>query len=88
MKKHAKNTGKLTTRNRLDTVGVAGSIPVEPTIFKIPDNVQTIEIPADFQIIPAVEWVNGLPRMFRVLSRKRQKKCDKSVSGVRSKKTA
>lgn len=88
MKKRAKNTGKMSGRKKLDTVGVAGSIPVEPTILQIPPHIQTIEIPADFTVIPAVEWNNGLPRFYRVLTRNYPKRRERGVNGSRSKKSA
>lgn len=87
MKKRAKNTGKMSGRKKLDTVGVAGSIPVEPTILKLPAKHKAFEIPEDFDVVPAIEWVRGRPRLYRILIRKGSKRGDFAVTSRRTKKT-
>lgn len=70
MKKRAKTKGVLRGRKRLDTVGVAGSIPVEPTIRQLKQTSQTIEIPDNYDVVPAVRWQGGYPEFYRVLIKK------------------
>lgn len=64
----------------LDTVGVAGSIPVEPTILKIPRDSQVLVIPDEYEVIPGVTYDGGRPRFFRCLVKKSPKTCEKLVN--------
>ncbi len=75
----------MLTSHRLDTVGVAGSIPVEPTILKLPNRSKTLEIPSEFDVVPAIDYRDGHFRLFRVLTPKPIKKCEKSVKPSRTK---
>lgn len=78
---------KKRVSNKLDTVGVRGSIPRSPTIYKLPPEAQIVEIPNEYEVVPAVSWDNGVPRLYRVLVRKPVNKCDFSVTSRRTSKS-
>lgn len=65
-----KSLGNRLGRRSFDTVGVAGSIPVEPTIRQLKQTSQTIEIPDNYDVVPAVRWQGGYPEFYRVLIKK------------------
>lgn len=77
MKKKAKIRGYLQGARQLDTVGVVGSIPISPTISKLKQKSQIIEIPQEYEVIPAIEWRGLTPRLFRVLIRKTRKRIER-----------
>jgi hypothetical protein len=84
----AKNRGNRSMRRKLDTVGVAGSIPVEPTISKKTEQPQVIEITDDLEVVPALDYRRGRFRLYRVLAPNSQKRCDFGVTSRRAKKLA
>lgn len=43
------------------------------------------EIPAGFSLIPAIEWVDGVPKIFRVLTENLDERREKSVKSRRVK---
>lgn len=55
---------------------------------RAPFNAQVVEIPNEYDVVPAVEWVNGRPRMFRVAIRKSLDSGDIPVTKRRASKTA
>ena len=71
---------------KLDTVGVAGSIPVEPTIFEQPFRLQVCEIPTKSRIVPSIEWSGGLPVLGAVFLPDSRRQCDFSVTFSQRKK--
>ena len=79
---------KLKVVRGLDTVGVAGSTPVEPTISKLKIKQDIVIIPEDFDIIPGVTWENGQPHFYRTLVRKGCLGFEKGLKKSRSKKGA
>lgn len=64
-----KMAANLTQQECLDTVGVVGSTPIARTISKMLDRHQTIEIPDDCVIVPAIEYIDGRARIYLTLSR-------------------
>jgi hypothetical protein len=46
------------------------------------------EIPEGFSLIPAIEWINGKPRIFRILCENENGRREKSVTLRRAKKGA
>ena len=71
---------------KLDTVGVAGSIPVEPTIFEQPFRLQVCEIPTKSRIVPSIEWSGGLPRFSAIVVLNPPKRREKSVKSTERRK--
>lgn len=69
-------------------VGVIGSIPFASTTLKIPKHIQLIELPMDWQVIPAIRWENNIPRIYQVLRKTTPKRCENDVNGKRRKKSA
>lgn len=67
---------------------VGGSIPSLGTILNIPDHVESLEIHGDWDVIPALSYVNGKPYHYRVLRKNLNKRCDKGVTSKRRRKSA
>jgi hypothetical protein len=67
---------------------VGSSILSLGTILNIPENVETLEIHGDWEVIPAVSWINGRPYHYRVLRKNLPKRCDKGVTSKRRRKSA
>lgn len=84
MSKQMRSRKNSVRRRKLDTVGVVGSIPIAPTISVRRRNHQVIEIPSQFEVVPAVVYRNGRFRLFRALTKSSKKKCEKSVTSRRS----
>lgn len=78
---------KMAVGYRLDTVGVAGSIPVEPTILKLKPTHDIIEIPENYELVPTLTYVKGKARMSRVLIKTNSKSVDKVLTFSPSKKS-
>lgn len=83
-----KSLGNRLGRRSFDTVGVAGSIPVEPTIFNSKSESQVIVIPDNYDVIPAVEYIRGRPHFFRCLVKKKDQKRERGVKPARQAKKA
>ena len=67
----------------LDTVGVAGSTPVEPTIFLQAKPALIREIKRHFQVVPAVDWTSGVPSFSLCLVQKSISGSEKAVKRPR-----
>ena len=67
----------------LDTVGVAGSTPVEPTIFLQANPALIREIKRHFQVVPAVDWTDGHPAFSLFLVKKTPSGSEKAVKRPR-----
>ena len=84
--KRQRNQVVKNSNRKLDTVGVAGSIPVEPTILKQPFALQVYEIPTDCRIVPSIEWSGGLPRFSAIVVLNPPKRREKSVKSTERRK--
>jgi len=80
-----KTQKKIEGNNRLAMAKVEGSSPLSRSILKFNSRNQLIEIPRGYRLIPAVEWHDGKPEMFRVLVPDSGKECEKSVKSRRAK---
>lgn len=69
-------------------VGVWDSSSHVSTILSIPKNVEIIEIPSEWQVIPAIRWENNTPHIYQVLRKTTPKRCENDVNGKRRKKSA
>jgi hypothetical protein len=50
----------------------------------IPKTIETLELRGSWAVIPAVEWVKGVPHHYRILRRKVDKRSEKGVNGKRA----
>lgn len=79
---------KAGRQNQNGIVGVNGSIPLASTKLKIPKNIKLIEIPSDWEVIPAIRWENGSPYLYQVLRKSDAKRFENDLNGKRRKKAA
>lgn len=59
-----------------------------PPLLSIPKDINLVEIPADWELLPAARMTEKGPSLFRVLIRKSKKKFEQGLNGKRSKKSA
>lgn len=83
-----KRKDKRRTKPNLDMVGVAGSTPVGPTNLAELTQSQIVEIPNDYEIVPASRWVDGRLERYRVAIKKSSVSGDFPVTKKSRKKSA
>lgn len=87
---------KKMLRNQIDTslnnnngiVGVIGSIPFASTTFTVPDHVHIIELPGNWQLVPAIEWEKTGGSIRQVLCKIQSKRFENGLNGKRRRKSA
>jgi hypothetical protein len=88
MKKVSKNKRDARGQRSPEKACVGGSIPSLGTIFKIPRTLQLLEIPSGWEVVPAVRWVRGVPKHYRVLQRIPRKRWGRGGDSIRRSRSA
>jgi hypothetical protein len=80
------NKNKALTRGKRspEKACVGSSILSLGTTLNIPENIEELEIHGDWNMVPAVRWVDGVPYHYRVLRKNLEKRCDKGVTRKRA----
>lgn len=59
-----------------------------PPLLNLPDNVNIMELPGDWDVLPAARMTKSGPTVLQVLVRKSKKKFEQSLNGKRRRKSA
>lgn len=59
----------------------------EPSLSSL-TKAQVVEIPSEYDVVPAIDWSNGRPRMYRVAVKKTSISGDFPVTKKRTRKSA
>jgi len=63
------------------------SLSSEPNLSTLTKS-QVVEIPSNYDVIPAIDWNNGRPRLYRVAIKKSPENGDFPVTKKRARKSA
>lgn len=87
-----KSKGKVKSANKEDTSMALWGSSVRsrsrPPLLPIPKDVNVIEIPGEWELLPAARMTESGPVLYRVLLRKSPKKFEQGLNGKKRRKSA